>query len=127
MEIRLLCVGRLPGGVEPRLGLSFHTIKIHAPFAGRIELWGDGFHWDRKFGGPPVRRFIEPDRVLKAAFQVSETVGKDVEVNLHAVGANFKFLVIVTGPWVGLKKGFGDVAIPKVIAPAIGVGIRKYE
>ena len=57
---------------------------------------------------------------LHAAFQVGQALWRDVEIDPHAVRADFEFLVVVSSGWVRLKEDFRDVTIPEFVAASVG-------
>jgi len=47
------------------------------------------------------------------------------QIDPKAIRADFEFLISTKLRWIWLKENFRDVAIPKLVAAATGIGIRK--
>jgi len=63
----------------------------------------------------------------QAAFEICQAGRADVQVNPHSVGSDFEFFVVALRGVLWLKKRFGYVAVPKVIAPTVGIRVLKNE
>ena len=125
MEIWCRSSGRLPCGVKSRFDRSFNTVKIDSPLRSRIKSLNKRLHRQRQLRNPPPAGFIQCHPPPQLAFQIVFFARCDVQINPHPIRADFEFLVASSMRSVGLKKNLGDVSIPKLIAPSVGLGIRK--
>ncbi len=127
VEVWDIGVGGLPGGIETRLEAAFDAVEIGAPYRVGIEYLGQGGHRDGQFGGPEVVFGVQVGGMTKTAFKIIAATGKDVQVDPEAIGADLKFLVVVRARGIWLQKKLCDIAIPEVVAAAVGAGVVEDE
>jgi hypothetical protein len=68
---------------------------------------------------------IHDDAAAQAASQIPSLAVRDIQIDPHAVGADFEFEVAVGIGGVRLEKDFGDIAVPEMVAAAGGFGVWK--
>src|SRR5882762_6714623 len=78
----------------------------------------------------PRNRIVRPNissatRSPHATLQIAFLPWRDVQIDPKAIRADFEFLISTKLRWIWLKENFRDVAIPKLVAAATGIGIRK--
>jgi hypothetical protein len=66
---------------------------------------------------------IQPHRPLQAAFKIAPAFGKNVQVNPHPIRTHFEFAVITRPRRIRLQEHFRYIAIPKLIAASVRIGI----
>lgn len=125
VEIGLRRVSGPPGGIEAGFGWAFDAEEISAPLLKWFDTIRETVHGDSQFCDPQFRVFVDGDAAEQATLQIAFFAGGDVEVDPEAVGADFKFFVAAQVGWIGLKKDFGDVAVPELVTSATGFGVGK--
>ncbi len=125
VEIRRWGSRRLPGGIKARFGRSFDAKKIHSPGGRRIEAIDEAFHGQRKLRDPRFGGFVQHNSALQSTLQVMFFSRCDAEIDPKAVRADFEFFITTEMRRVGLKENFRDVAVPELVAAAVGRGIGE--
>jgi len=118
-------VGGAPGGVEAGLGGTLDAEEIYAPDGGGVERGDQAFHGEGDFRQPNLLLLIHGDAATQAALQVLPFAMGDIQIDPHAVGADFEFLVALRIGGVRAEEDFGYVTIPETVATAIGFGVGK--
>src|SRR5712691_4245454 len=125
VEIRRRCSRGLPGGIKARFGGSFDAVKIQPPSGRRIEALDEIFHGQRNLRDPGFSGFVQNNAAPQSTLQVVFLAWPDVQIDPKAIRADFEFFITAEMRRVGLKKSFHDVAVPELVAAAVGFGIRK--
>src|SRR5467141_1850777 len=115
----------LPGGIKSRFDSSFDPVKIYFPGRRGIEAIDQAFHGQPKLRDPGLGRFVQNHAAAQTTLQLVLLAWRDVQVDPESVWADFEFLVTSQMRRVGLKKNFRDIAIPEMVAAAIGLRIGK--
>ena len=123
MKVWLRSVGGLPGRIKAWLDWPFDTKEIGAPDRSGVEGLREAFHGDGQFGGPCFFRFIDVYAALQTAFYVLKRSVSNFQIDPQAVGAYLEFLVTARLLRIRLQENLSDIAIPKLIAAAVSVGI----
>jgi len=118
-------VGGTPGGVEAGLGWTLDAEEIDTPDCGGIERGGQTLHGERDFRHPKLLWGLHGDAAAQTAMQVLRVTVRDIEIDPHAIGADFEFFVAQRIRGIGLEEDFGDVAVPEVVAAAGRFGVGK--
>src|SRR5277367_5551184 len=90
-----------------------------------IKMTGQGFQGNSKFYAPDLRFSVQINGPLHSTLKIGTAAGKNVEVNPHGVGSDFKLPVEEFARRIGLEEGLDDVAVPELVAAAIRVGIAE--
>ena len=127
MEIRIWRAGRLPGIISTRFDRTFHAEKIYPPYGRRIEIGRQRLYWNRQLGSPGLTFFTQVNRALHAALEVGAASGKDIQIDPHAIRADFKFLIVARLRWIGLQENFRNIPVPKLLVAAIRIRIFEHK
>ena len=87
---------------------------------------GEAYHRQREFRDPCFGGFVQKNAPPQTTLQVALLAWCDVQINPKSVRTHFEFLISAKLRRVGLQKNFRDVAVPKLIAAAIGFGIEEH-
>ena len=85
----------------------------------------EAFHWQRKLRDPGLGGFVQNNAPSHTALQVVFFARCDIQIDPKSVWTHFKFLISTELRGIGLHENFRDVAVPELVAAAIGLGIRK--
>ena len=110
----------LPGGIKSRFGSSFDAVEIHSPGGRWIEALNEAFHRQRKLRDPGFSGFVQNNAAPQSTLQVVLLARRDVEIDPKAIRADFEFSIAAKLRRVGLKENFRDVAVPELVAAAVG-------
>src|SRR5215469_6746657 len=125
MKVRLRCACGLPGEVRPWFRAAFDAIEVCSPGLVRAEMRRQRGGGNRKFRGPHARLPVQEDRSPEPALQISQTGRRNIEVNPHPVGRDFKFLVVARARGIRLQESLRHVAVPKMISAPVCFRIFK--
>src|SRR4029077_1382695 len=114
-----------PRGIESRFSSSFDAVKIHFPSGRGIEALDEAIHWQRQLRDPGLGGFIQDNATPQSTLQIVFLARPDIEIDPKTIRADFEFFVTAELRWVGLKKNFRNVAVPKLVAASIGLGIGE--
>ncbi len=125
VKIRRSCSRGLPCGIKSRFGSPFDAVKIYLPGSFRIKALDQAFHGQSKLRDPSLAGFVQSNAAPQTTLQVVLLAWRDVQIDPKSVRADFEFFITTEMRWVGLKENFRDVAVPELVAAAIGLGIGK--
>src|SRR5216683_2092659 len=115
-----------PCGIKPRFDSSFDAIKSDPPSGCRIEALDEAIHGQRQLRHPGFRGFVQSNAALQTALQVVLFARRDVQIDPKSVRADLEFLITSEPYRIGLKKNFRHIAVPELVAPAVGRRIGKH-
>src|ERR1700676_2923609 len=118
-------MGWFPGRIKTGLGGPFDAEEIDTPDRGGVEMLRQTLHGDGQFGGPFFGSLVDTYAALHAAFYVLKRAIGDFQVDPKTVGTYLEFFVAAQLSWIMLQENFSDIAVPKLVAAAVNVGIFK--
>ena len=128
MKTRLGRASRPPARIKTRLGRPFHAKKVYPPIGLRIEICKQLLNREGNFRRPQLLLLIQVYPRLHSALRISFVPGWSVQIDIqiypHSIWTDFEFPITMRIRRIRLQKNFRNVAIPELIAPAVGVAVR---